>query len=163
MSMHQVLDTIRTFHGVLVLSPAAGSEFPQPAWGDHFFYYSPDGTIPQNIQPYGTIITKNYPEDAGSRLDTGGRWRLNIQLTRAAYAELLGADGQDRSAWHFARTDVFLPHPLYAAQSWVAVVNPGDRTLPTALQLLEEAHQSAKRRTERRTARRAQPSGGAAS
>lgn len=153
MIMQQVLATVRTFHGVLVLSPTAGGQFPELAWGDHFFYYSPDGTIPQNVQPYGTIITKNYPEDADSHLDASGRWRLNIQLTRAAFAGLLGADGQDRSAWDFAQTDVFLPHPVYAAQSWVAVVSPGDRTLLTALQLLETAHESAVRRTERRAQR----------
>lgn len=156
MSIQRILATVRTFPGVLVLSPTTGGPFPELAWGDHFFYYSPDGTIPQNIQPYGTIITKNYPEDDDSHLDAVGRWRLNIRLTRAAFAELLGADGQDRSAWDFAQPDVFLPHPVYAAQSWVAVVSPGERTLRTALQLLERAHENAVQRTERR----AQRSGG---
>lgn len=33
-----------------------------PAWGDAFFCYAPDGVTPRMTQPYGTIVTKNYPD-----------------------------------------------------------------------------------------------------
>lgn len=42
MSMEQILEAVRGFDGVLELAPTAGSEYPEIAWGDHFFYYAPD-------------------------------------------------------------------------------------------------------------------------
>lgn len=37
MSMEQILETVYGFDGVVVLAPTPGSEFPEIAWGDHFF------------------------------------------------------------------------------------------------------------------------------
>ena len=62
MTMEQILDTLRGFEGVLELSPAPGSGFPEIAWGDHFFYYAADGRLPQREQIYATIVTKGSPE-----------------------------------------------------------------------------------------------------
>ena len=59
MSMDDILQTIRAFDGVLELAPTEGSGFPEIAWGDHYFYFAPDGDVPQREQPYATIVTKN--------------------------------------------------------------------------------------------------------
>ncbi len=64
----------------------ANSPFPEIAWGDHFFYFAPNGQVPQREQPYATIITKNYPGDTCCDLDQPGRWRLNIHVGRGAFA-----------------------------------------------------------------------------
>jgi len=61
-----ILDEIRRHDGVLELAPGPGSEYPEISWGDHYFYFAPDGVVPQNRQPYATIITKDYPDDAAS-------------------------------------------------------------------------------------------------
>lgn len=154
MSMDRLLDTIRAFDGVLELAPAAGSAFPEIAWGDHFFYYTPDGQVPQREQPYATIVTKNYPDDDECDLDPPGRWRLNIHVGAAAFVELTGEDPRaaatprDRTA-----TDVVFPHPLYRTQGWVSIVNPGPRTNDLAVRLLRQAHEAARRRSHRRSAR----------
>lgn len=151
MSMDRLLDTIRAFDGVLELAPAAGSEFPEIAWGDHFFYYAPDGQVPQREQPYATIVTKNYPDDDECDLDRPDRWRLNIHVGTAAFAELTGenpraaATPRDRIA-----TDVVFPHPVYRTQGWVSIVNPGAGTNELAVGLLREAHERARRRAEGR-------------
>lgn len=72
MTMEQILAQIRSFSGVLELAPQDGSGLPEISWGDHFFYYAPDGEIPHKRQPYATIVTKNYPNDGDSRLDEPG-------------------------------------------------------------------------------------------
>lgn len=153
MSMDEILDAVRTFDGILELAPTEGSEFPEIAWDDHFFYYAPDGEIPPG-QPYATIVTKDYPDDTLSDLDQPGRWRLNIHLSRDRFTELTGHPPRaEPGPVDFAVPDVLLPHPVYQAQGWVAIVDPGPASLPLALELLREAHDDARHRTERRTSR----------
>jgi hypothetical protein len=141
MSMEQILAAVRGLDGCCELAPTEGSEFPEIAWGDHFFYYAPDGRVPPRTQPYATIVTKDYPGDADSDLAAPDRWRCNIHVGRPTLARLVGPDPADPAA-----ADVLFPHPVYAAQGWIAVVNPGRRTLPTVLALLHDAHQDARRR-----------------
>jgi hypothetical protein len=152
MSMDQVLGAARSFEGVLELAPSAGSGHPEISWGDHFFYYAPDGTVPQNTQPYATIVTKDYPGDTLSKLDGEGRWRLNIHAGVAKFEELIGETPRSFRPRDFSESDAILPHPVYGELGWVAIVNPGARTMPTALALLRDAHEDARRRAERRAA-----------
>ena len=155
MTMEQILGELRSLPGVLELAPQAGSEHPDISWGDYFFYYAPDGRVPQNRQPYATIITKDYPDDTQSHLDPPDRWRLNIHVGQAAFTELIGV-GPDAvregvaGARDFAATDEFLPHPVYGALGWIAVVNPGEGTMPTVTALLRQAHDDDQRRVTRR-------------
>jgi hypothetical protein len=155
MTMEQILSEVRSYTGVLELAPQAGSEHPEVSWGDFFFYYAPDGEIPRNRQPYATIITKNYPDDAESRLDALGRWRLNIHVGASVFTELIGYPPESiaQSTVDFSEADVFLPHPLYGAYGWVSVVNPGPATTARALEALREAHLADQRRVERRESR----------
>lgn len=150
MSMDDILQTIRAFDGVLELAPAQGSGFPEIAWGDHFFYFAPDGHVPQREQPYATIVTKNYPDDTLCDLDDPERWRLNIHVGTDTFAELTGEHPRSEGAPRdYAVTDTVLPHPLYRAQGWVSIVNP-DATRELAARLLRQAHEDAERRAERR-------------
>lgn len=151
MSMEQILETVTSFEGVLVLAPDEDSGFPEVAWGDFFFYYAPDGQIPHNVQPYATIVTKDYPDDVGSDLDPDGRWRVNIHVGKAKFTELTGESMRDFGPRNFAAADVFLPHPVYGSLGWIAVVNPGARTMPSVVELLHTAHEDARRRATRRT------------
>lgn len=153
MSMDRLLETIRAFDGVLELAPGEGSAFPEIAWGDHFFYYAPDGQVPQHEQPYATIVTKNYPDDALCDLDRPDRWRLNIHVGTDAFVELTGENRRAEAApWDYTATDVVLPHPVYRAQGWVSIINPGASTHMLAARLLRQAHEDARRRAERRSA-----------
>ncbi|MFC7877958.1 DUF6194 family protein [Isoptericola sp. NPDC057391] len=142
-SMDQIIGTVRGLEGVLVLEPRPGDGTPEIAWGDAFFYYAPDGEVPTTVQPYGTIVTKNYPGDAGCDLDRPDRWRVNVHVGRDRARELVGG-GEP------ADVDVLLPHPLYGDLGWVCVVNPAERTTPLVLDLLRVAHAAARRRYERR-------------
>ncbi|WP_327407416.1 DUF6194 family protein [Streptomyces sp. NBC_01288] len=151
--MEQIIATVRDLTGSFVLVPEPGSAFPELAWGDAFFYYAPDGQLPQNVQPYGTVVTKNYSDDTVSDLDPSGRWRVNIHVGRSAFRELTGESlppGLDLSH-DFAATDTVLPHPVYGALGWICVVNPGERTGELVVELLRGAHDDARARFARRT------------
>jgi hypothetical protein len=143
MEMQQIIDAVRGFEGALVVQPDAGSGVPEIAWGDAFFYYAPDGVMPERTQPYGTIVTKDYPDDTRSLLDQPGRFRVNIHAGREQTRSL--AEGDDP-----AEPDTFVPHPLYGAAGWISVVDPGPRTSERILALLLDAHRAAKGRAIRR-------------
>lgn len=151
MSMEQIIATVRGFDGALVLVPEPGGDFPEIAWGDAFFYYAPDGRIPQNTQPYGTIVTKNYPNDTASDLDPPGRWRVNVHVDGARFWQLTGEEPRSLSRRRDnAATDSVMPHPVYGALGWISVVNPGERTADPVVGLLRGAHDAARARFERR-------------
>ncbi|MEU1177011.1 DUF6194 family protein [Streptomyces sp. NPDC005820] len=148
--MEQIIATVRSFDGALVVVPAPGGGLPEIAWGDAFFYHAPDGRMPERTQPYGTIVTKDYPGDTASALDAPGRWRVNIKVDRPTFLELTGEEPRalvlprDHTA-----ADTVLPHPVYGALGWISVVNPADRTTETVLRLLRTAHATARARGER--------------
>ncbi len=153
MSMEQIISTVHGFSGALVVRPQPGDGAPALAWGDAFFYYAPDGRMPHNVQPYGTIITKNYPDDTLSDLDRPGRWRLNVHVDKARFRELVGSGPRELAQpCDYAATDTVVPHPVYGALGWVSVVNPGERTSDLVVELLRAAHEAARARLERRRA-----------
>ncbi|MFW6695207.1 DUF6194 family protein [Streptomyces sp. MAR4 CNX-425] len=152
--MNQLLEEVRAFDGVLELAPAEGSAFPEITWGDHFFFYAPDGEPPRRGQPYATVVTKNYPGDTLCALDRPGRRRLNIHVGTATFTELTGEHPRAAPAPRdYTATDAVLPHPVYRAQTWIAITNPATATTPLASRLLHAAHEAAKRRAERRRGR----------
>jgi hypothetical protein len=119
--------------------------------GDSFFLYDPDGDLPPERQfPFVTIVTGDR-YDSVSDLDRPGAYRLNIGLTKATYAGLFGA-GPD-GGYDYAARDVLMPHPVYAGQHWVCVVNPGEATLDAVGTLLAEAYAFAARRYANRARR----------
>ncbi|MEU0943364.1 DUF6194 family protein [Streptomyces canus] len=142
--MEQIIATVRGFDGALVVVPEPGGDSPEIAWGDAFFYYAPDRRMPPNTQPYGTIVTKDYPDDTASHLDPPGRWRVNVQVGRTALPGPLVAEHDPAAA------DVVLPHPVYGSLGWICVVNPGARTTGTVVRLLHKAHEAARARAARR-------------
>ncbi|MFE3323360.1 DUF6194 family protein [Streptomyces sp. NPDC059176] len=149
--MEQIIATVRGLDGALVVVPGPGDGSPQLVWGDAFFYYAPDGQMPRSVQPYGTIVTKDYPDDTGSDLDPTGRWRVNIHVGRAGFQSLTGEDPRRLSGcYDYAATDAVMPHPVYGALGWVCVVNPGDGSRDVVVRLLRDAHDAARARFERR-------------
>ncbi|MFJ8141146.1 DUF6194 family protein [Streptomyces sp. NPDC096013] len=149
--MEQIIATVRDFSGAHVVVPEPGGDFPELAWGDAFFYYAPDGRPPRNVQPYGTVVTKNYPEDTASDLDLPGRWRVNIQVDRPTFRALTGEEpGRLNRIYDYAVTDHVVPHPVYGTLGWISVVNPAERTGELVVELLRRAHDDARARHARR-------------
>jgi hypothetical protein len=148
MDMQQIIAKVTEFDGALVVAPEEGSAFPELSWGDAYFYYAPDGRMPERTQPYGTIITKDYPEDTASGLDAPGRFRVNIHVGQDRANSLVTTETDPREA------DVFHRHPLYGDAGWVCVIDPVEETTDAVLALLREAHEAARSRAERRAERR---------
>lgn len=144
MEMQKIIETVRGFDGALVVTPAEGSDHPELSWGDAYFFHAPDGRMPERTQPYGTIITKDYPDDTSSLLDAPGRFRVNIHVGRERVESLVTASVDP------AEADVFHRHPLYGTSGWVCVIDPAERTEDAVLSLLREAHEAARSRVERR-------------
>jgi len=135
-----------TFDGVRVLEGG----------GDTFLVYDPEGDLPAERQmPFVTIVTGDH-YDSVSKLDRPGAYRLNIGLTKATYVARFGAGPTPHDVDH-AAADTVMPHPTYAAQHWVCVVNPGEASLETVRTLLAEAHAYAARKYANHRARRDPP------
>ena len=50
----------------------------------------------------------------------------------------------------YTATDVFLPHPIYAAQGWVSILNPAEQTSTQLRSLIDDACSLAARRHARK-------------
>ncbi len=91
----------------------------------------------KNWPNFATIVTTDE-HDTASNLSRPGLFRLNIGVGRATFERLVG----DVADPDFTAVDRLLPHPVYAAQRWVSVVNPTTVTLETiVVPLLDEAHE----------------------
>ena len=147
-----------TFAGVDVVKPET-SGGPEIAWGDTFFIYDPDRNLePHRRFPFATIVTKDYGDfDRASNLNRPGVFRLNIGVSKETYRSLFGrhpappgAAGMADTRHDFTALDQLLPHPVYAPQSWVCVLNPSDATFQKIRPLLAEAYDLAVSRYTRR-------------
>jgi hypothetical protein len=150
MTIDELLSRVRDLDSVLVLEPGPDSTAPEIAWGDKFFYYAPDGEVPTNVQPFGTIVTKDYPDDTASALDGPGRWRLNIHVDTDTFVRLVGEEPR-ALGWtrDYAAPDIVNPHPVYGPLGWLSIVTPESKA-ELALDLLRAGHEAARERYQRR-------------
>ena len=104
--------------------------------GTWFFSFDPERHFPN----YATIVTNNDYDD-GSDLDREGVFRLNLGLTRATFERLVGDQIDPANTPDYAALDTLLPHPTYAAQLWVSILNPSPATWrDVVIPLIAEAH-----------------------
>jgi hypothetical protein len=152
MTIEEIIDFVEDLAGVLAIRPGPGDGTPEISWGDAFFYYSPEGVMPEATQPFATIVTKNQPGDERSRLDRPDAFRVNMAAGKASFVDWTGhgprEPGSDDDP---SVTDVVMAHPVYGSVGWLAVVNPGHRTDAAVRELLRHAHHLARSRYERRT------------
>jgi hypothetical protein len=153
MTESDIIQVVTSFDGVDLLVASEANGAPEAAWGDTFFFYDPNGDVPTDRRfPFATIVTQDYEGfDTQSDLDRPGVFRLNVWVSKETSQRLFG--DRDESGYDFAALDTLMPHPIYGAQSWVSILNPGPRTSDLARTLLAEAHERAVARHERRTSR----------
>ncbi|WP_017543364.1 DUF6194 family protein [Nocardiopsis prasina] len=135
MDQDEVIRFVDGLGEVDVMTASRESGAPEIAWGDSFFLYDPDGRARERdgFTPFATVVTRDYPGfDADSDLDRPGVFRVNAAVGRALFEEVVGhapaAHAEHRGGIDFTELDRLLPHPVYAAQGWVSVLNPGPRT-----------------------------------
>jgi hypothetical protein len=87
---------------------------------------------------FATIVTTDeHDEGAPSDLSRPGAFRLNIGVARETFDRLVGSV----EAPDYAAYDRLLPHPVYAKQHWIGILNPSDATFrDLVVPLIAEAH-----------------------
>src|SRR5262245_52682373 len=127
---------VDTFAGVDVVHPEACGG-PAIAWGDTFFIYDPERNLEAKYRfPFATIVTKDYADfDCASNLNRPGVFRLNIGVSKDTYRSWFGSQepspgpsGVVNTGHDFSALDQIMPHPVYAPQSWICVLNPSEAT-----------------------------------
>ncbi len=114
--------------------------------GYTFFFYGADRKL-----PFATLATADNDYDRVSNLDRPGVFRLNIGVSKQTFQSLFGADHVDVSRYDYTALDRIMPHPDYAAQNWVCVLNPTQATFERVRTFLAEAFELARVRATKRT------------
>jgi hypothetical protein len=157
MTEEDVIQFVSSLPDVTTVTAREADGAPEIAWGDSFFYYDPEPhSLANQKLPFATIVTKDYDGfDTASNLNRPGVFRVNIAVGRAAYQELCGhppaAHAEHHAGYDYSVLDKVVPHPVYAVQGWVSIVNPG-ATSEQLRSLLTAAHA--------RAAKRLRPRGG---
>ena len=90
----------------------------------------------QSWPNFATIATTNDFDDT-SDLARDGVFRLNIGVTGRTFDEHVDPSVEP----DYRALDRLLPHPVYAAQHWLAILNPSAASFETIVKpLLDEAH-----------------------
>jgi hypothetical protein len=99
----------------------------------------------QNWPNFATIATTDDFDDV-SDLNRDGVFRLNIGVTGPTFDRHVDPSVEP----DYTALDRVLPHPVYAAQHWLSILNPSAATFETIVKpLLDEAHGIVATREER--------------
>lgn len=119
--------------------------------GYTFYFYGVE-----QVLPFVTYAASDNEYDNMSRLDRDGVYRVNIGVSKNTFDSLFPEPDQ---AWDYTALNRFMPHPHYAAQHFICVLNPEGPMLEQTLRLIEEAYGVARDRFERKQARKGQAEG----
>ena len=115
------------------------------AFGYTFFFYQSE-----RVLPFATLIAADTEHDCVSNLDRPGVFRLNIGVSRKTFQSLFGPAKAEVARYDYTALDVIMPHPEYAAQSFICVLSPTEATFEQIRPLLTEAYDIAVRRFTRK-------------
>jgi len=144
MTEDEVIRLAAGLPGVRVETATESTGAPEVAWGDSFIYYDLEGAPLDSRFPFATVVVTNYPGfDEASDLDRDGVFRLNVSAGRQRFTELFGyppvQHDEHTHDLDYTVLDTVLPHPVYAKQGWVSILNPGELTSDLARTLIVEA------------------------
>ena len=97
---------------------------------------------------FATVVwTDEHDEGTPSNLARPGVYRVNVGVDRPTFQRLVGGLTDP----DYAAFDRFVPHPVYAKQRWISILNPSHATVRDALMpLIADGHaRLAARRTRR--------------
>ena len=87
---------------------------------------------------FATIVTSDE-HDMGTPSDLARNsvFRLNLGVGRTTFERLVGSVTDP----DYAALDTIIPHPVYARQRWIAILNPSRATFDDVIKpLIAEAH-----------------------
>lgn len=110
-------------------------------FGYSFFFVGDDHRL-----PFVTFANTDNDYDNVSHLNREGVFRINIGVSKETFKRLLGVYDEPVD---YTVLNVFLPHPDYAPQNFICILNPAGENLETTKQLIKEAHSIADTRWQR--------------
>jgi hypothetical protein len=113
-------------------------------FGYIFFFVGEDHRL-----PFVTIGHSDNDFDKVSNLNREGVFRINIGVSKESFESLLADPGTENV--DYSVLDVFMPHPHYAKQHFVCILNPAQENVEVTKRLMVEAHSIAASRLQRRS------------
>ena len=121
----------------------------EEAYGYTFYFVGDDHRL-----PFVTLADSDNEYDSVSNLNREGVFRINIGVSKATFDALVGdraAGAESAGAIDYTALNVYLPHPEYARQHFVCILNPVGENAERTQQLIIEAHALAAGRAAKRS------------
>jgi hypothetical protein len=111
-------------------------------FGYKFYFVGDD-----HMLPFTTIANTDNDYDSVSNLNRPGIFRINIGVSRATFDKLIP---KSTDPIDYTTVNTFLPHPDYAKQNFICILNPTGDNIEKTKQLIQEAHTIATTRYQRK-------------
>ena len=111
----------------------------------YLFYFVGD----DHLLPFTTIANTDNDYDSISNLNREGVFRINIGVSRKTFDKLIPQ--YDPETIDHSQLNTILPHPDYAKQNFLCILNPSGENVATTKELIQEAHSIAAVRFQRKT------------
>lgn len=119
--------------------------------GNIFCFY---GT--ERMMPFLTLVSEDSYDITG-QLRQPGDYRLSIGLDKATYTHCFPElQPADLKQYNFSPYNTLMPHPVYAVQNWVCILNPEPSGWEALLPLISVAYTQAQSRAARKAVRQQQ-------
>jgi hypothetical protein len=113
-------------------------------YGYVFFFVGDD-----HLLSFVTIANADNDWDNVSNLNRDGVFRVNIGVSRETFDRLIGKSSGNEPV-DYSVLNTFLPHPEYAKQNFICILNPSGEKVEKTKELIMEAHAMAVKRFERK-------------
>ncbi|MBK7893896.1 MAG: hypothetical protein IPJ90_03175 [Anaerolineaceae bacterium] len=112
-------------------------------FGYTFFFIGEDQMV-----PFTTIAHTDNEYETVSNLSRSGVFRINIGVSRQTFNTLCGESPAEPIDYTVLNT--ILPHPDYAQQNFICILNPAGANIEKTKELIKEAHALALARYQRK-------------
>jgi hypothetical protein len=122
---------------------------PKSSWGETSLFYNPGKKLPNGVY-FCTVKENDGDNDKSSNLSREGIYRVSIGVSKDTYESKFGVKpkrppkgGIVDTGHDFTKTNMLMPHPIYAWMSWVCVLSPTQELFNEIYPLIVEAHGNA--------------------
>jgi hypothetical protein len=102
----------------------------------------------EQMLTFTTIANTDNEYDSVSNLNRDGVYRINIGVSRETFNTLFPKSLPEPI--DYTTLNTFLPHPDYAKQNFICILNPTGDNIEKTKQLIQEAHTIATTRHQRK-------------
>lgn len=113
-------------------------------YGYTFFFIGDD-----HQHGFVTIADSDNEYDNVSNLARDGVFRINIGVSRKTFKNLF--PDYESQTYDYSVLNTFLPHPDYAKQNFICILNPSGDHVDSTKQYIREAHANATTRYQHKT------------